>query len=68
MPIPSPRVDRIREFQMSKQEVVTPWIITSLTVDQANASRSLESVGLYWCIASNSSEGVAGLPLDELTW
>lgn len=48
------RVDRIRELKGGKQEVETVWIITSLTADQANATRLLELVRLYWCIENGT--------------
>lgn len=44
------RVDRIRELKGGKQELETVWIITSLTADQAEATRLLELVRLYWSI------------------
>jgi hypothetical protein len=48
------RVDRIRELKGGKQEVETVWIITSLTADQADATRLLELVRLYWSIENGT--------------
>ena len=47
------RVDRIRELKGGKQEVQTVWLITSLTTDQADASRLLELARLYWTIENS---------------
>ena len=48
------RVDRIRELKGGKQEVQTVWIITSLTADQADPTRLLELVRLYWSIENGT--------------
>lgn len=48
------RIDRIRELKGGKQEVETVWIITSLTTDQADATRLLELVRLYWSIENST--------------
>ena len=48
------RVDRIRELKGGKQEIETVWIITSLTADQADATRLLELVRLYWSIENGT--------------
>ena len=48
------RIDRIRELKGGKQEVETVWIITSLTSDQADATRLLELVRLYWSIENGT--------------
>ena len=48
------RVDRIRELKGGKQEVQTVWLITSLTTDQADASRLLELARLYWTIENST--------------
>jgi hypothetical protein len=48
------RIDRIREIKGGKQEVETVWIITSLTADQADATRLLELVRLYWSIENGT--------------
>ena len=48
------RVDRVRELKGGKQEVETVWIITSLTADQADATRLLELVRLYWSIENGT--------------
>ena len=44
------RLDRIRVFKGGKQEVETVWLITSLSSDQANASRLLALARQYWSI------------------
>jgi len=48
------RIDRIRELKGGKQEVETVWIITSLRTDQADATRLLELVRLYWSIENST--------------
>ena len=48
------RIDRIRELKGGKQEVETVWIITSLRPDQADATRLLELVRLYWSIENST--------------
>lgn len=48
------RIDRIRELKGGKQEVETLWIITSLRTDQADATRLLELVRLYWSIENST--------------
>ena len=48
------RIDRIREHKGGKQEVETVWIMTSLTVEQAEATRLLELVRLYWSIENGT--------------
>ncbi len=48
------RIDRIREIKGGKQEVETIWIITSLTAEQADASRLLELARLYWSIENGT--------------
>jgi predicted transposase YbfD/YdcC len=45
-----PRLDRIRVLKGGKQEAETVWLITSLSADQANASRLLELARQYWSI------------------
>ena len=40
--VPLARIDRVREIKGGKQEVQTVWIVTSYTVDKANATRLLE--------------------------
>ena len=48
------RVDRIRKLKGGKQEVETVCILTSLTADQADATRLLELVRLYWSIENGT--------------
>lgn len=48
------RIDRVREIKGGKQEVQTVWIITSLSAAQADATRLLELVRLYWCIENST--------------
>ena len=48
------RIDRIRELKGGKQEVETVWIITSLTAEQADATRLLELARLYWSIENGT--------------
>ena len=48
------RIDRIRELKGGQQEVETVWIITSLRTDQADATRLLELVRLYWSIENST--------------
>jgi hypothetical protein len=44
------RLDRIRVLKGGRQEAETVWLITSLSPDQANASRLLELARQYWSI------------------
>ena|SRR5664279_2447821 len=44
------RLERIRVLKNGKQEAETLWLITSLSPDQANASRLLELARQYWSI------------------
>ena len=44
------RLDRIRVLKGGQQEAETVWLITSLSPDQANASRLLALARQYWSI------------------
>ena len=44
------RLDRIRVLKGGQQETETVWLITSLSPDQANASRLLALARQYWSI------------------
>src|ERR1039458_8545643 len=44
------RLDRIRVLKGGQQEAETVWLITSLSPDQANASRLLKLARQYWSI------------------
>src|SRR5258708_1556251 len=48
------RIDRIRELKGGRQEVQTVWIITSLTVAQADMIRLLELARQYWSIENGT--------------
>lgn len=48
------RLDRIRQLSPGRQEVETVWLITSLTQDQADATRLLELARQYWCIENGT--------------
>lgn len=48
------RLDRIRELRGGQQEVETVWLITSLSVEQADAARLLALAREYWSIENGT--------------
>jgi hypothetical protein len=48
------RLDRIRQLSPGRQEAETVWLITSLTADQADATRLLELARQYWTIENGT--------------
>jgi hypothetical protein len=48
------RVDRLRELKGGKQEVETVWLITSLSVERADAARLLALAREYWSIENGT--------------
>jgi len=48
------RLERIRQLSPGRQEAETVWLITSLTPEQADASRLLELARLYWTIENGT--------------
>jgi hypothetical protein len=48
------RLERIRQLSPGRQEAETVWLITSLTQDQADASRLLELARQYWTIENGT--------------
>jgi hypothetical protein len=47
-------LERIRQLSPGRQEAETVWLITSLTPEQADASRLLELARLYWTIENGT--------------
>jgi len=48
------RLERIRQLSPGRQEAETVWLITSLTQDQADATRLLELARQYWSIENGT--------------
>jgi len=48
------RLERIRQLSPGRQEAETVWLITSLTPEEADASRLLELARLYWTIENGT--------------
>jgi hypothetical protein len=48
------RLDRIRQLSAGRQEVETVWLMTSLSLEQANAARLLELARQYWSIENGT--------------
>jgi len=48
------RLERIRQLSPGRQEAETVWLITSLTQDQADATRLLELARQYWNIENGT--------------
>ena len=48
------RLDRIRQLSPGRQEVETVWLVTSLSLQQADAARLLELARQYWSIENGT--------------
>lgn len=48
------RLERIRQLSPGRQEAETVWLITSLTQDQADATRLLQLARQYWSIENGT--------------